>query len=79
MPRHSPFRIQLTRDERHELQAMARKYTSPCRGVIRAKLVLLAAERLSNDVPDGNLDTSATALATANPTAGGDDIVARVK
>jgi len=42
MPRHSPFRIQLTREERRELEARARKYTSPYRDVIRAKLVLLA-------------------------------------
>src|SRR5437879_55092 len=50
MPRNSPFRIQFTRDERRELEARARKYTSPYRDVIRAKLVLLAAEGLSNDV-----------------------------
>lgn len=38
MPRHSPFRIQLTREERRELEARARRYTSPYRDVIRAKL-----------------------------------------
>jgi hypothetical protein len=48
MPRHSPFRIQLTREERRALEARARKYTSPYRDVIRAKLVLLAAEGLAN-------------------------------
>ena len=42
MPRHSPFRIDLTREERRELEARARKYTSSYRDVIRAKLVLLA-------------------------------------
>ena len=57
MPRYSPFRIQLTRDERRALEARARKYTSPYRDVIRAKLVLLAAEGLSNDVIAARLDT----------------------
>ena len=57
MPRHSPFRIHLTREERRELEARAQKYTSPYRDVIRAKLVLLAAEGLSNDVIAVRLDT----------------------
>ena len=57
MPRHSPFCLQLTRDERRELEDRARKYTSPYRDVIRAKLVLLAAEGLSNDVIAARLDT----------------------
>ena len=57
MPRHSPFRIQLTREERGELEARVRKYTSPYRDVIRAKLVLLAARGLSNDVIAARLDT----------------------
>lgn len=57
MPRHSPFRIQLTREERCALEARARKYTSPHRDVIRAKLVLLAAEGLANDVIAARLDT----------------------
>ncbi len=57
MPRHSPFRIQLTREERWELEARARKYTSPYRDVIRAKLVLLASEGLANDIIAARLDT----------------------
>ena len=57
MPRHSPFHIQLTRDERRALEARARTYTSPYRDVIRAKLVLLAAEGLSNEVIAARLDT----------------------
>jgi transposase len=56
MPRHSPFRIQLTREERRALEARARKYTSPYRDVIRAKIVLLAAEGLRNDVIAARLD-----------------------
>ena len=57
MPRHSPCRIELTRDERRELETRARKYTSPYRDVIRAKLVLLAAKGVSNDVIAARLDT----------------------
>jgi transposase len=57
MPRYSPFSIQLTREERRELEARVRKYTSPYRDVIRAKLVLLAAEGLSNDVIAARLDS----------------------
>ncbi len=58
MPHHSPFRIELTREERLELEARARKYTSPYRDVIRAKLILFAAEGLSNDVIAARLDTA---------------------
>ena len=57
MPRHSPFHIQLTREERRELEARARKYTSPYRDVIRAKIVLLAAEGFGNDLIAARLDT----------------------
>jgi hypothetical protein len=57
MPRHSPFPIRLTREERRELEARARKYTLPYRDVLRAKLVLLAARGLSNDVIAARLDT----------------------
>jgi len=57
MPRSSPYVIELTRAEREELGARARKYTSPYRDVIRAKIVLLAAQGLSNDVIASRLDT----------------------
>ena len=57
MPRHSPFIIKLTEEDRDELEARARKYTSPYRDVIRAKIVLLAAQGLSNDVIAARLDT----------------------
>ena len=57
MPRSSPFVIRLSRGERQELQARTRKYTSPYRDVIRAKIVLLAAAGLSNDVIASRLDT----------------------
>ena len=57
MPRSSPFAISLSNEEREELESRARKYTSPYRDVIRAKIVLLAAQGLSNDVIALRLDT----------------------
>src|SRR5712692_6819064 len=56
MPRVSPYRIELTRAEREELEARARRYTSPYRDVVRVKLVLLAAQGLANDVIAARLD-----------------------
>ena len=44
MPRHSPFDITLTPEEQSQLEAIARRYTSPYRDVIRAKIVLMADE-----------------------------------
>jgi transposase len=55
--RSSPFRIVLTSEEQEKLEARARKYTSPYRDVIRAKVVLLAAQGLSNDVIATRFDT----------------------
>lgn len=48
MPRISPFEIVLTRPERAELESIGRKYTSPYCDVMRAKVVLLAAEGVDN-------------------------------
>ena len=49
MPRNSPYRIELSDDERSVLQSMARSYTLPYWQVVRAQMVLLAAEGLRND------------------------------
>jgi hypothetical protein len=49
MSRRSPYRITLTRDERGELLRRANKYTLPYFMVVRAKMVLLAHQGLSND------------------------------
>lgn len=57
MPRHSPFLIKLTREERKVLEGRARKYTLPYREVIRAKIVLMAAEGLQNDDIAARLNT----------------------
>jgi transposase len=48
MPRKSPYNVLLGQDERALLQAITRKYTSPYRDVMRAKVILLAADGLSN-------------------------------
>jgi transposase len=49
MPRKCPYRIDLSSAERNRLEATARKYTSPYRDVMRAKIVLYAAQGLDND------------------------------
>src|SRR5215210_4512768 len=50
MSRRSPFPVLLSDNEREQLKAMARKYTAPYFEVVRAKLVLLAADGLENQV-----------------------------
>ena len=57
MPRISPFDIELTDDERDILQETARAYTSPYVDVVRAKIILYAAEGLSNKDIGERLDT----------------------
>jgi len=57
MPRTSPFPIMLELEERRTLEALARKYTSSYRDVIRAKIVLYAAEGLANEQIATRLDT----------------------
>jgi len=57
MPRESPFDITLSREEHIALENQVRQYTSPYCDVIRAKIVLLAAEGLSNDIIAARLDT----------------------
>jgi transposase len=49
MPRTSPYRIQLSAEEQAWLESRARRYTLPYRDVIRAKIILLAAEGRSNN------------------------------
>ena len=48
MPRKSLYKIFLDHKEERHLEALARKYTSPYCDVMRAKVVLLAAQGLSN-------------------------------
>jgi hypothetical protein len=49
MPRESPFHIELSGQERDILERRARKYTLPYFQVVRARMILLAAEGFSND------------------------------
>ena len=48
MPRKSPFAVVLSDSERKRLQRIANKYTSPYYTVVRAKVVLMAAQGLDN-------------------------------
>ena len=57
MPRKSPFDMNLPSEERQTLESMARKYTASCCDVVRAKIILLADDWLSNDVIVSRLDT----------------------
>ncbi len=56
MSRSSPFVITLSEADRAELQRRARCYTLPHAEVIRAKIVLLAADGLENTVIAARLD-----------------------
>lgn len=49
MGRHSPYQFDLTPEERAHLQSQAERYSSPHREVIRARIVLLAADGLTNE------------------------------
>lgn len=57
MPRKSPYSIALSPEQRQELEARARRYTLPYRDVVRAKIVLMAADGLDNDEIGARLDT----------------------
>ncbi len=49
MPRHSPYQIKLTDEERAVLEHIARSYTLPYWQVARAQMVLMAAAGKRND------------------------------
>ena len=49
MPRTSPYILNISAAEKSHLESVARKYTSPYCQVIRAKMILSAAQGLSND------------------------------
>ena len=57
MPRKSPYQIVLSREESWELSRRIKQYTLPYFRVLRAKMILLAAEGLSNDEIATRLDT----------------------
>jgi DNA-directed RNA polymerase specialized sigma24 family protein len=56
MPRESPYKIALSREQVEELEARARAYTSPYFEVIRAKIILLANQGLENTEIAARLD-----------------------
>lgn len=56
MPRTSPFSIELSAAEERELRRRAAKYTLPYFEVVRARMILLAAEGLPNDQIAARLD-----------------------
>jgi len=49
MSRRSPYRIDLDEQQRRVLESLARSYTLPYWQVVRAQMVLLAAQGLRND------------------------------
>ena len=57
MTRKSPYLLDLTPGQRAELESRARRYTLPYRDVVRAKIVLMAADGLDNDEIASRLDT----------------------
>src|SRR5215475_12072954 len=57
MPRSSPYTIQLSSAEETELYRRASKYTLPYFRVQRAKMILYAAQGMSNDEIANRLDT----------------------
>jgi hypothetical protein len=56
MPRHSPYPILLSEAERDHLAAVSATYTAPYFEVIRAKIVLYAADGLENQAIAARLD-----------------------
>jgi hypothetical protein len=57
MPRKSPYSIRLTPEEMEQLTRYATKYTLPYYQVLRAKMILLAADGLTNDEIAHRLNT----------------------
>jgi len=57
MPRKSPFSIDLSDEEAVELNRRATRYTLPYFEVVRARMILMAAQGLDNDEIAARLDT----------------------
>jgi hypothetical protein len=58
MTRKSPYQIRLSPEEKNELVRRAAKYTLPYYHVLRARMILLAAEGWDNDEIAARLDTN---------------------
>lgn len=57
MPKKSPFLLDLSSPERSALETIQRRYTAPYRDVIRARIVLMAAQGLQNKEIAARLST----------------------
>jgi hypothetical protein len=57
MPRKSPYQIILSSEEEKELKKRAAKYTLQYYNVVRARMILLAAEGFGNDEIAEKLNT----------------------
>jgi hypothetical protein len=57
MPRKSPFHVDLSAHESAELRRRATRYTLPYFEVVRAKMILMAADGMDNDQIAARLDT----------------------
>jgi transposase-like protein len=58
MPSQSPYRIELAKEQRAILDERARAHTAPYWEVVRARIVLLAAEGFLNKEIAARLDTT---------------------
>lgn len=56
MPRASPFVVELSPLERRELESVSHRYSAPYRDVVRARVVLLAADGWENKAIAQRLD-----------------------
>ena len=57
VPRSSPFIVELSPAERAALESTSRRYSAPYRDVVRARIVLLAADCQENTEIARRLDT----------------------
>lgn len=62
MSRRSPYSIELTPEERSDLERQGRRQTATRREVFRAQIVVLAADGLRNDEIAGRLGTVRTTV-----------------
>ena len=58
MPRESQFVVCLSPEERLMLRSIARNYTSPYCDVVRARIILMASQGISNEVIAARLDAT---------------------
>jgi transposase-like protein len=58
VPRKSQYPIRLSPEEKHELVRRSAKYTLPYYHVLRARMILLAADGWDNDEIAARLDTN---------------------